>query len=123
DAAMLTIHAVGVGIGILVARILVIPIHHPEGAVGTGLCGDGAEPWILRDEEIAPADFEVAFGGAERGTGLGGFEAGAEWFEAVQVERALVDVAQERQPLPRRRELVALVNVHPSVRRAVMLKI
>jgi len=48
----LAIHAFGVGIGVLVARIFVIPIHDPDGAVGTGLGAHGHEPAVVGADEI-----------------------------------------------------------------------
>ena len=100
DPAVFAIHSGGVRLGVMVTGILVVPVHDPECPVGPGLDRDGAEPRILGDEKISAADFEVAFGRAEQVLGLAGFEGGAEGFEPIQIQRALMDVPDEGQPLP-----------------------
>src|SRR5687767_8025951 len=47
DAAMRAVNALWIGVGVLVARIFVVPIHNPNAAVGTNLRGDGAEPAVV----------------------------------------------------------------------------
>ena len=100
DAAMLAIDAVGVRVRVLVTRIFVVPVHDPDRAVGPGLGAYRPEPSVARRQEIL----------ARRG-----LETGTVRREMIVVDRALMDVAQERlaQPLPGK--LVALVNVHPGV--------
>ena len=61
DAPAFAIHTFGVGFSVLVAGILVAPVHDPEEAVGTGLGADGAEPAVIGAQEVASwLAFEVA---------------------------------------------------------------
>ena len=100
DAAVCSVDAFGVGLGILVAGIFVIPIGDPHCAVGADLFADGTEPAVGGGEEIF-------FGG--------GFEAGAVGDEAVVVDGALVDVAEENVALVFGREHVALIDADAAV--------
>jgi hypothetical protein len=55
DAAVFAVDAVGVGAGILVAGIFIVPVSDPDGAVGADFLDDRAEPAVIGADEI----FEV----------------------------------------------------------------
>src|SRR5689334_20591791 len=78
DAAALAIYAFGIGVGVLIARVFVIPIRDPKRAVGANLLADWAEPAIAGGDE-------VFFGN--------GLDAGAIANEAVVIDGVLVDIA------------------------------
>src|SRR6185503_16284984 len=93
NASQLAVHTFGIGLGVLVAGILVAPVSNPDHAVGTGLHADRTEPPIVAGEEGATADLVIAFARAEQfGLALG-LVSRADWREAVAVDGALVDVA------------------------------
>ena len=108
DPAAFPIHTGGIGIGVLVAGIAVVPVHDPDGAVGTGLGADRHEPAVLGGEEVSRALPMRRHEGASLGVQL------------VDVEGVLVDVALERSALPFRGPLIALDQVDPGVGSHVM---
>ena len=111
DAAAFAIDAGGVGVGVLVARILVIPVHHPHRSVRPGLRAHGHEPAVLGRQEIAAVG------------PLAGDETRALRREPVDVEGVLVDVPVQRRALPLGRPLVALIDVDARIGGHVVLVI
>src|SRR5881398_2480572 len=75
---------------------------------------------IVAHEEVARAHFPRAFVRAEEFGFLLRAISRANGREAVAVDGALMDVAEEHQPAPFGRPLVALINADSRVRRAVM---
>ena len=109
DAAAFAVHAGRIGVGVLVAGIAVVPIHHPHRAVGAGLGAHGHEPAVLRGHEVAGV------------VPLGRDKAGTLRREPVDVQRVLVDVPVQRRPEPFLGPLVALVDVDAGVGGHVVL--
>ena len=105
DAAVLTVHAFGVGLGVLVAGILVAPVHDPQEAVGAGLGADWAEPAVVGAEEVA--------------TRLA-FEGGTDGCENFLVDGVVVDVADEGVAVRVGGIAAALINLHAGIRGAAV---
>ena len=106
DAAAFAIHPFGVGVGVLIAGVFVIPIRYPKRAVGPNLLANGPEPAVGGGDE-------VFFGN--------GLEAGAIGKEAVVIDGVLVDVSHENVAAIFFGKLIALINADAAVGRHVML--
>src|SRR4051812_43070060 len=100
DSTVGAIHAFWIGIGVLIARIFVIPIHDPDRAVGTNLRADGTKPAVVRAHKIAHKRI---------------VEGGAIGREAVLMYGAVMDVSHQHHALVFARELISLVNLEPRV--------
>ena len=108
DAAALAVHALGIGTGILVARVFVVPIHHPHRAVGAGLHAHRHEPPVVGAQEIA-------IGRCEEGAALRR--------QAIAMNGVVMDVSLKGHAAELRRVLVTLIDVHACVSRHVVLVI
>ena len=106
DPPTITIHAFGIGFGVLVAGILVAPVHDPEEAVGAGLGADGAEPAVVGAEKVAA---RLAF------------EGGADGREHFLVDGVVVDVADEGVAVGVGGIAAALVDLNTCIRGAEVL--
>src|SRR5213075_430064 len=105
-------------LGVLVAGIFVVPIHDPHGAVGASLDADGSKPMVVAGEEGAAAHLVIAFARAEEFGFALGFVSRANRREAIAIDGAFVDVADEDEAAPFGRPLVTLVNANAGVRSA-----
>ena len=80
DPPLLPVYPFRIGESVLIARVFVAPVHHPEEAIRAGLDADGAEPAVVGAEEVA----DVA-----------GFKSSADGVHGFFVYGVVVDVAKE----------------------------
>src|SRR5205814_1558980 len=108
DSAMFPVDPLGVRVGVLIARIFVVPIHDPERAIRTGLSADRSKPTVVRDQKVFVA---------------GAYEARSRRSELVVIDGALVNVADKNRSKPFRGILAALINIDAGKCRAEMLMV
>ena len=100
------IHAGGIGIGVLVAMIAVIPVEDVKAAVGAGLLGNGHVPDVVGRQEIGPGRGEIA---------------GTAAFQRVDVDAAAVDVSHV-EPFPELGRVgVRIEPLDPAIGRHLVL--
>src|SRR6476469_6374492 len=105
DPSLLPVHSLRIRLRVLVARILVAPVHDPEKSVRASLCAHRTKPAVIGAEEIAA---RLAF------------EGGADGREDFLVDGIVMDVSDERMAPGVLRIAAALVDLHPGIRGAEM---
>ena len=93
---------------ILVAGILVVPIHDPERAIGPGLSADRAKPAIVGDQKIFIT---------------GAYEARRGRSELIVIDGALMDIADKNGAKPLGGILASLINIDARECRAEMFMV
>ena len=102
NAATLTIDTFRVGSGILIAGVLVVPVHHPHRAVGASLHAYRHEPPVVGPQKITIGR------GKERAALRG---------QSIAMNSVVVNISLEGHAAELRRILIALINIHTGVRR------
>ena len=87
------------------ANVGVVPVNHPDAALGSGVHVEAEEMVVVRDHEIAA---------------VRSLEAGTASLEVVHVQQVMMNVAHERLPVELLRERATIVNLTTAVREAAL---